>query len=584
MKLSVSEQLHIKITRIIIIIVCTVCIIGFRLAYLQIIQRHNLFSQGERNYQRVKKIRPPRGNILDRNGTLLATNRPVTDIYWHGTGSRIFTPEQNRTISILETILNTENISDENTLRKIRTAERYQREHLIARDLTFEQISRIAEQLADSKNIRLSTQFTRHYPFKTAASHIIGYLGVKDIEQFGKMGLEKIFEEELRGHDGTHMRTINSFGTLLDDIELQKVISGQDVYTTLDIRLQMIAESILTDDYPGTLIMFDPENGDILSLVSSPRFDPEIFLQSIKIEEWRNLQAKYPFINRAFYACYPPGSIFKLITACAALEHNIIQEDTIINCKGFTRFAGRKYGCNRRWGHGELTATQAIAYSCNPLFYEIGKQISIDVLADYAHRFGLGYKTGAAFAERSGIIPSTEWKHATHKERWWPGETLSATIGQSYLLVTPIQIARMLGSIFTKELAKPRIILHEPIEKYPLDIKPETLAFIQNAMYEAVQKGTSRRLARLKDMTIHAKTSTAQVSALQKRLLDTKYLEHGWCILHAQYKQEKPFVLVVLVENAGNSSVPTLLAKTFLEQYMKIIEMPAIAISNANIA
>lgn len=570
-----NDLMNRKIVHIITITPLVFLIIILRLGYLQIIKGDALLRQSQKNYLRVEKIRSPRGNILDRNGKLLATNRPSTDLYWRGTGNARLSAAQHKTMQTISQILEKPLSDDGQTMRMILHTERYQKEYLLANDLSFDQLSKLLEQLPGNKNIRLSTQFKRHYPYKDIASHIIGYLGTINFDYLGKMGIEKIFEEDLRGQEGMIIKTINSFGTRLSEEEMQTVIIGKDIYTTIDINLQYLAESLFTQEQQGTLIVMDPQHGDILALVSRPNFSPDLFLQRIMAADWQTLQENHPFLNRACNACYPPGSIFKLITASAALEQGIITPDTTNYCKGYIKFGGRNYGCNNRYGHGNLSATQSIAKSCNILFFEIAKKLNIDTLADYAKRFGLGEKTGITLTEKPGIVPSTVWKHEIKHERWWPGETLSVAIGQSYLLVTPIQIARMISSIFSHYLVTPRITLTSPIHKEPINIKPETLDFLQQAMRAAVHPtGTGRRLAVIKDITIYSKTSTAQISALQKRRLANQFLEHGWVVAYVEYKEYRPFVLVVLVENAGSSSIPTIIAKQFISEYKNIANDP----------
>ena len=223
-------------------------------------------------------------------------------------------------------------------------------------------------------------------------------------------------------------------------------------------------------------------------------------------------------------------------------------------------------------GHGLLNIEQSLAHSCNILFYETGKKISIDLLANYAHRFGLGEKTNIMFAEKEGLVPSTAWKRRVKNERWWPGETLSVAIGQSYLLATPVQIARMISSIFTGQLVTPRVLMNEPINKQPLAISLETRKFLQQSMQKVVHQGTGQKVKTIKDIKIYAKTSTAQTSSLEKRDWGTEYMEHGWFVAYFSYKDYKPLTLVILVEHASTSRVPAGIAADFLREYKKLMD------------
>lgn len=546
-------------------------VIIFRLIHLQIVQQHTFFTKSRKNFLRVETIPPLRGNILDRNGQLLATNRPTTNIFWEGSGKGKLTDTQYNTLQLLEIILGKSILTNETLFEQIKYAERRYQKILLSSDISFEQLSQITEQLPDNKNVFISTHFKRFYPYNSFASHVLGYLTRMDMEMSGKMGLEKVLEEELRGQYGQKLKTINSIGRNLSEVEVKKASAGKNIQTTIDIDIQNIVEKVFPQEFNGTFIVMDPQDGSILALLSHPHFDPALFLEPIQEEDWHSLQEKQPFLNRAFNACYPPGSIFKLITVSALMESGHICPDSCWNCKGYSEFAGRQYWCNNRQGHGLLNVEQSLANSCNIMFYEMGKKINIDTLADYANRFGLGKKTNILFAEKEGLIPSSTWKKRVKGERWWPGETLSVSIGQSYLLVTPIQIARMISSIFTGQLVTPRILMEEPIQQEPLRISLETRKFLQQSMQKAVIHGTASR-AKVKDIKIYAKTSTAQTSGMDKHDLGGEYLEHGWFVAYFSYKNEKPLTLVVLTEHSGTSRTSTPIAADFIRAYKKLID------------
>lgn len=567
-----TQSISLKLQQIGLFVLSISFIIVCRLIYLQIIQQHLLYIQSQKNFLRFEKIKTPRGNILDAQGNLLATNRPATDLYWHGTGNRTLSSNQEAILSRISTITGKNILSDSDLCTELTHVERYSKDLLLLEDLTFEQLSQLEEQLAAQPNILIKTTFKRHYPHQHLACHVIGYIGSLDLEEIGKMGIEKICEQELKGLEGSRMRTINSCGTSLAEIELQKGAAGKDINMTIDLDLQKIAESIFPLDQSGIIIVMDPIDGAIRALVSRPDFDPEIFLRHVTKAEWETLQEKQPFLNRAFNACYPPGSLFKIVTMSSALEHGIIKQDANWFCPGYYTYASRNYGCHLHTGHGTLSTCECLTHSCNIAFYEIGKRINIDTIADYAKRYGLGLKTGSPFNEKEGIIPSKAWKRKHKHERWYTGETLSVAIGQSFLSVTPIQIARMIGSIFTRTLVTPRILVDDPIIREPLDIKPETLAFIKKSMKDVVIHGTARRVGKINGFEMYAKTSTAQVCALTKRDLGKQFVEHSWYASYNQYKNERPFVLLLLIENSGSSRIPSGLAREFLLKYRSIIE------------
>ncbi len=554
-----------RISSITLIMLCALFIICLRLFYLQITWTDHYAHRGEKNFLRIETIPPRRGNIYDCNGHLMATNRPVTHLVWQGTGNKTLSKKQRKLLGHLASITKSHFVSHE--ILSIAQAEKQYKQFVIARDLPLHQLSQITEQYPDNPNIGITTHFERYYPYGSYASHVVGYLSRQvDSSSYGQMGLEKICNDLLKGQEGSLVKTINSMGRNIAETKQYESLAGENIYTTIDIDLQRLAERVYPETHAGCLLIMDPENGAIRAMVSRPTFNPSLFLKPISYQTWSELQHKKPFLNRAINP-YPPGSIFKLITISAALEHDLLHSDQLWHCQGFVEFAGRKYWCNRRWGHGELNTTQAVAQSCNILFYELGKKIDIDLLALYAHRFGLGESTQFLFADSPGVVPSREWKMKEKGERWWPGETLSVAIGQSFLLTTPLQIARMIGSIFTGYLVKPRMLMKAPVEHTPLQLKSSTIDFLQRSMKFVVTRGTGKRVSAIKDIEIYAKTSTAQTTDFSKRKLSKEFLEHAWFVAYFQYKDKKPLVFLILVEHAGTSQVASQIAKQFLVSF-----------------
>jgi penicillin-binding protein 2 len=542
--------------------------IGVQLFMLQVHLNDSFFELSQRNFLRTEYTTSPRGNILDCHGTLLATNRPVTDIYWQGTGNRILHETQ---VSALDKIGDiTQKILPANSF--IGQAERVGKKQLLVADVTFEQLSKIIELFPDNPNIHIASHFKRFYPYKNVASHILGYINNMALETCGQMGLEKLFEEELQSQQGEVLKIINSLGTSLSQQEIKKTIAGQNILTTLDLDLQLLAEASFPEGSSGALIILNPKDGSIKALLSRPSFDPTVFLEPILPEQWHILQKGRPFLNRAFNACYPPASIFKLITISAALEHNIISLEETTYCPGFMRFKGRPYFCSKRDGHGHLTVLESLAKSCNILFFKIAKKLSIDVLAQYAQKCGLGEKTGIIFNEHTGLVPNKKWKLLSKGEPWWPGETLSAAIGQSYLLATPLQVSCFISAIFEGYLVKPRILEVEAVSKRPLCLQPSTIAFLKEGMRDAGLHGTAVSVGKIKDIEIYAKTGTAQISALEKKQLGPEYLEHAWFVAYFSYKEYEPLTLVILIEHAGASKPATDVARRFILAYKKLMD------------
>ncbi|HEX2978136.1 MAG TPA: penicillin-binding transpeptidase domain-containing protein [Candidatus Babeliales bacterium] len=567
METIVSYTKKIKYIAIFYVIACM--IIMMRLTYLQVYLNKDLHDRARHNFLRVEKVYSRRGNILDCNGKLLATNRPITNIYWRGSGNRQLTTEQQATLQKVAELLG---ITIEQTqLSAIKYAERTSKDAILFSNATFEQLGKITELFPTDKNINITTELKRCYPYGSKASHVIGYISSMNSEGAGKMGIEKMFEPMLRGQEGTVLKMINSVGTNLYAEELSKALAGQDIATTLDLTLQDIAEESFPLENGGCLLIMDPEDGALKAIVSRPAFDPALFLDPIPLSEWQLLQEKKPFLNRTV-CCYPPASPFKLVTLSAALENKLINPEMVTYCKGFTRFRGRKYHCANRDGHGALSVHEAVAKSCNILFFEIAKKISIDTLADYAHRFGLGEKTNILLPENTGLVPTSEWKRRVKREPWWPGENLSAVIGQSYYLVTPLQTARMIASIFTGYLVNPRIIASEPVIKKPLAIKPETRQFLKKTMEAVVTIGTAQRTNKINNVKVYAKTGTAQIFSMETQESgELEPLYHAWFAGRFRYKKEKPLVMVLLVENVSSSKEAPKVAKKFFVNYRNMM-------------
>lgn len=564
-----------KILYVLSTVLLTIFFIIIRLFYLQINQNEKFSKLGERNFLRTEVIPSRRGNVLDCYNNLLATNKPVFDLYWQGSGRFRLSPHQNAFVSKLKAILN-ENIIDPLMCKRIERAERFSRKLVIKSDITQDELFKISEQCSESSNLFVDRHFKRVYPYQHLASHILGYL--RRAERRGSFkglyGLEREFQDNLKGEMGYTRHVINATGKKLCRTEFQDAIAGSDIVLTLDLTLQGIVEKLFEPGQSGAFIIMDPEDGSIRAMLSYPNFDPNLFLDPISEQEWNDkFTIDSPLLNRAIHAAYPPASIFKLITFVAGLEEGVITVDTMFDCKGYIFFCGRKHHCQRRWGHGLQTAKKALGVSCNIPCYEIAQKITIDQFAAYAMRFGLGQSTRFLFRDKSGLVPTSYWKQANIGERWWPGETLSVSIGQSFLLVTPLQIARMISSICSGYLTKPRILLKEKVERYPLYISESTLHFLREVMREVVLRGTGRKLKKFSDFFICAKTGTAQTISLKKQKREAKkQLEHAWFASFFTYKDSKPLVMVVLVENVGSSRPAIKIAERFFKAYRNLLE------------
>ena len=338
-------------------------------------------------------------------------------------------------------------------------------------------------------------------------------------------------------------------------------------------------QKIIYDSFPenetGCVVIVDPTNGAIKAIFSAPTFDPHIFQDKIDNKLWQNLQENKILINRVFQALYAPGSIYKLIISLALLEEKIITNNTKWFCAGSLEYKGRKYHCNKKQGHGLISINEAISHSCNiPFYLESINNLSIDSIYKYATSFGLGKKTGVAWNELEGLIPNKIWKKNKYGEKWYTGETLSVSIGQGATTVTPIQITQVIMGIMQGYLIPPYILPQDKKEKIYLPYKKENLQIIRDNMKTSAMKGSSKALANLTNWEIYAKTGTVQVCSLEKLNeqkntsgIKKKSNHHGFFACWAKYKNDRPIIIVFIIENNGSSKYTVEIAKKFFNLY-----------------
>lgn len=565
------QQYSITRTFIIILLALFATILG-RLFYLQIYVSLSLLYRSKHNYIRYESVSSPRGSIVDCKGKQLATNRPVISLIWQGTGNRRLHATQKDALDRLIKLLGIDiNASD------IERKERQRRRSTLVEELSFNQLSVVMEQFPDHANIRCETHMQRYYPEHQLACHVLGYITLAvhqmgSVQQSGVMGLERAFDVALRGIPGQILTTINSCGHHISQQELHRALAGETIHTTIDSDYQKIAEACFPENERGVFLMMDAATGALRVVLSRPGFDPNVFTHSVAKADWQNLLDNQAFLNRAFSACYPPASLFKLVTMIAALDTHIISPAETWYCPGYTVFAGRPYACMNRRVHGYVTIEDAISKSCNIPFYDIACKVKINTLAAYAHWLGLGSSSNNIIGDKAGLIPTTQWKYARYGEPWWPGETLSASIGQSYNLITPLQACRMVGTICQGYRVVPFLIEGHPVERVVPSISTAILGRIKQAMRHAAQVGTGSLLKHL-PMVIYAKTGTAQTRSLaQSALFSTGPDSHAWFAAHVTYEDNDPFVIVIFLERAETSRRAVSVAKDFLLAYKKLCD------------
>jgi penicillin-binding protein 2 len=557
----------------------------FKLWYLQVIKGGEYKKFAERNRLRIIEIPAPRGIIYDKNNTVLVKNIPSFDI----SVAREDFPENPETLSALGKLLGLKPDDIKDRLESV-SANPF-KPVTLQQNISLEEVARVAGRKIDFPFLRVDVVVNREYIYGQFASHVIGYLGRLNLKQtkdpgyydvpreafIGQLGIEKVYDRILRGTAGKKVIEVDAIGRVIRVVGLQHPVNGEDIRLTIDMNLQVAAEESLIGK-TGAVVALDPNTGEILALASTPSFDPNLFARGINYEDWKRLinDPFNPFLNRALQSQYPPGSTFKIITAIAALEEGIITEDTRFQCNGSINF-GRVFRCWKEEGHGNINLHKAIVESCDVYFYEIGKKLGIDTLAHYASDFGIGRPVGIELdGERTGIVPTTEWKFRTKKQKWYKGETLNTVIGQGYLSATPIQMARLMAAVVNGGKLYRLHLLRDEAAKNTVEnevrIRPENVDFIKKALIGVVaEEGGTGWMARSDIVRIGGKTGTTQVIGGKQKEgnIPDKYRDHAWFVAFAPEKNPQ-IVVGVFVEHGGHGSTAAApIAKKVIEAYFK---------------
>jgi penicillin-binding protein 2 len=451
----------------------------------------------------------------------------------------------------------------------------------------------------------------RAYDYRDLASHLIGYLGEVDENELkqskeapyrmgaliGKYGVEYKWENDLRGVDGGRQIEVDALGREIRPLGMVEPFPGNNLFLTIDLDLQRTAEEAYQDKN-GALVAMDPRTGRLLAMVSKPSFEPDIFARNILPEEWKSLveNPHHPLQNKGIQGQYPAGSVFKIITAIAGLESGMIAPSTQFICTGPFHYGNRDFRCWKEGGHGAISLHRAIVESCDAYFYQVGLKVGPDLIAHYANEFGLGRVTGISLPhEKPGTVPSSYWKKKRFGVPWYSGETLSFSVGQGYLNVTPLQLLVLIsgiangGKLFLPQVVeKVENIYGKKLKEYPpvelrrADVSEKTLQIVQEALRGAVNDphGTGWTCA-LKDVVVAGKTGTAQVVRLPDNFkkgdmnrMPQKFRDHAWFVAYAPFEDPKISV-AALVEHGGfGASAAAPIAKKVIEKYLNLEPSP----------
>jgi len=559
--LSGQEQFERRVRIMLIVIICGFFALLGRIAWLQLIEGERYFRISKNSCLRLIPLPCTRGLILDRKGKKLAENEAFFSV--GVVPSNVANIDQ--LLKHLDRVLE---IDRERVKRKIQQAPNFFRPVCVKRNIGISMVTYLLEREEKFPGTIILAQPVRNYPYRQVGAHILGHLGEVNQEELsansafgvesgdlvGKMGIEKVYNSYLQGEKGGEQVEVDAYGRFLRVISEKDPLPGDNIYLTIDLKMQEIAEKEL-GQRKGVVLIGDPETGEILSLVSHPSFDPNLFSWGISESDWDKLvkDPNNPLENRALRGEYPPASTFKIIVAVAALEGNIIRKEDTLFCAGKLQVGNRTFKCWKEEGHGRLNLEEAIVHSCDVFFYQLGLKVGVKRIIQYARLFGLGEVTGLDLvSEKNGFLPTPDWKLKNKGDSWYDGDTANLSIGQGFILATPLQMFRVIsalanGGILVKPYLVKKIVdsqgkiiknfSGEKSEK--ISLSSSTLDFLRKSLREVVKRGTGWR-AENKIVKIAGKTGTAELSNEEK--------PHNWFIGYAP-SDDPRLAIVVLVEH-----------------------------------
>jgi penicillin-binding protein 2 len=560
---------------------------------LQVAQHEKYAELAENNNQRTLALRAPRGVVFDRNGQVLVENRHSYSV----SIMREHTKDLNRTVQLLSSLLGLEERSVRETVERHRREPSY-RPIVIVQDAALQQVAAVLARRLELPDVVIEQVPTRQYP-DTMAAHLFGYVGevndaqiaaaenLKSGDVVGQSGIEKIYNALLMGDDGARVVVVNSVGREIRTLEEQPPSEGKRLQLTIDYDVQKAVEDGFKSlGYNGAAVILDPSNGDVLAFTSIPAYDPNAFASGIDRATWAALNSDEdrPLNDRAIQGRYSPGSTFKMAVATAALEEGVITPDTKVFCAGSATFFGRPFQCWKHSGHGLMDLRHAIEQSCNVYFYTIGNMTGIDRIHKWATLLGLGETSGIDLPnEVQGLVPSPEWKRDRMKEKWYPGETISVSIGQAQVSVTPVSMAVYMATLAN---GGTRVTPHllkavdegkgwQPVEAPPakskVHLKPENLQAIRDGLWMVVNQAGTGHNAQIKGYDVAGKTGTAQVISLEgaraaRGKTSRNLSDHGWFVFMAP--RDNPQIAgVVFAEHGEHGSNAAIIARHALDTF-----------------
>lgn len=569
-------------------------LLGARMRYLQVEQADQFRLLAEENRINLRLIPPARGEIFDRQGVRIARNAPSYRIV-------LVREDAGDVDEVIERLSRLVEL-DEDHLNRAMTEMKRSAPFLpvaVAEDVSWEALSRVSVNAPALPGVTPEVGLSRLYPMGPDFAHVLGYVGpVSDYDlermedpdqllriprfQIGKVGLEAKAEELLRGKAGAKRVEVNATGRVMRELDRREGTPGSDIQVTIDAALQSYVQARLGDESASAVIM-DVESGDLLAIASSPSFDPNLFVRGISSADYRALtENKYrPLASKSVQGTYPPGSTFKMVTALAALEEGVVTPDETVWCPGHVQVAGRRFHCWKRGGHGHVDLLTSLMRSCDVYYYDLAVKVGIDKITAMANRLGLGVRHDIPMsAVKAGLTPTQAWKRQVHDAQWRVGDTVNASIGQGYMLASPLQLAVMAARLASGTAVVPRLIKSVDGIEQPsgagasLGINENNLLRMRRAMFAVVndRRGTAYG-SRIIDenMRMAGKTGTSQVrniTAEERRAgvfrnedLPWERRDHALFVNFAPYEAPKIAVSVVVEHGGGGSRAAAPIAR-----------------------
>jgi penicillin-binding protein 2 len=561
--------------------------------FVQGVQADKYRGLSEANALREIEIPPKRGLIMDRQGKILADNQPAYRLQVDRVVMKpLLRADKNRReklIAFLAQVLGRPPAEVLARWEKETKATNFTQPFTVAEDVSMSQVASVQAQSIAFPELNVVPVQRRNYPYGTMAAHVLGFIGEvnerdikqnRDLEQgqlIGKRGVELMYDQYLRGRGGAEYWEYDADGRRLSEYApaRKQPVPGDNIYLTVDFELQRRAEQYFVEnEMVGSAVVLDPRNGEVLAMVSSPAYNPNVYSRRFTGDVYKTITSN-PFkieLNRAIQGLYSPGSVFKIVMAMAGLSENVIDPHTTFNCSGSGYFFGRRFRCWKKEGHGAVNVERALKVSCDVFFYNTGGRLGVDRIHDYARKLTFGEISHIDLdGERAGIVPSTKWANEKQHRKWYPSETISVSIGQGPLIVTPLQVANMTaavangGKVFQPHVVKfvdrvqrdgsykrfrvPSRVLHEVALSEP------ALKAVRQGLWAVVnEQGGTGGNARVEGLDISGKTGSVQVIAysgwIKATSLPFKFRDHAWFASFAP-RDNPQMVVVVFVEHGG---------------------------------